>query len=90
MPGISIAVLINCNPGGLLKTLTLSNPMKQETKQYLLTVEVNIQALLLAYRGADTSIQIYDLPSIEEIIEFEMGWVSSSGLHVINIKEVKE
>ncbi len=64
--------------------------MKQETKQYLLTVEVNIQALLLAYRGADTSIQIYDLPSIEEIIEFEMGWVSSSGLHVINIKEVKE
>ena len=65
--------------------------MTQETtKKYLLTVEVNIPALLLAYRGADTSIQIYDLPSIEEIIEFEMGFVGASGIHVNQIEEIQE
>ena len=61
-----------------------------KTKKFTITVDVNIQALLLAYRGADTSIQIYDLPPVEEIIEFEMGFVSASGIHVEEVKEVSE
>ena len=66
--------------------------MRQEpknTKRYQLNVDVNIKALLLAYRGGDTSIKISDLPSIEEIIEFEMGFVSASGIHVKEVEEIK-
>ena len=50
--------------------------------------KVNIQSPLLAYRGADTPIQIYDPPPIEEIIEFEMGFVSASGIHVMDVKKL--
>ena len=54
-----------------------------------MTVDVNIKALLLAPIGADTSIKS-DLPPIEEIIEFEMSFVSASGIHVQEVKEVQE
>jgi len=59
----------------------------REFKRYQITVDVYVKALLLAYRGADTSLKISDLPDIEEIIEFEMGFVSASGIHVIEVKE---
>lgn len=59
----------------------------KNTKRFTLTVDVNTKALLLAYRGADTSIQVYDLLPIEEIIEFEMGFVSASGIHVREVRE---
>ena len=61
-----------------------------KTRKFTITVDVKVKALLLAYRGADTSIRVSDLPPIEEIIEFEMGFVSASGIHVIDIKEVEE
>lgn len=34
-----------------------------------------------------TSLKISDLPDIEEITEFEMGFVGASGIHVIEVKE---
>ena len=64
--------------------------MINKTKKFTITVDVNIQALLLAYRGGDTSIQVYDLPPIKEIIEFEMGFVSASGIHVEKVNEVEK
>ncbi len=60
------------------------------SKRYLLTVEVDLDALVAAYTGGDTSIQRYDLPAIDELILFECGWLSSSGIHVKQIKEVEE
>jgi hypothetical protein len=73
-------------------------PEPREFKRYQITVDVYVKALLLAYRGADTSLKISDLlltsskslPDIEEIIEFEMGFVSASGIHVIEVKESEE
>ena len=58
------------------------------SKRFTLTVDVNIKALLLAYKGADTSIKVSDLPPIEQIIEFEMGFVSASGIHIKEVREV--
>jgi hypothetical protein len=68
-------------------------PEPREFKRYQITVDVYVKALLLAYREADTSLKISDLlltsskslPGIEEIIEFEMGFVSASGIHVIDV-----
>lgn len=34
------------------------------------------------------TVSIYDLPPIEEIIEFEMGFVSASGIHVMEVRKV--
>ena len=72
--------------------------MKQETKKYLLTVEVDLDALIAAYvsdeegayTGGDDSIQLYDLPPIDEIILFECGWLSSSGIQVKQIEKVQQ
>ncbi len=62
----------------------------KNTKRYLLTVEVDIDALIAAYTGGDTSIQRYDLPATDELILFECGFISASGIHVKQIKEVEE
>ncbi len=61
------------------------------SKRYLLTVEVDLDALIAAYTDGDDSIQLYDLPSIKEIIEFEAnGWLSQSGIYVKEVKEIQE
>ncbi len=67
-------------------------------KTYKITVEVDTDALIAAYsdaegaayRDGDHSLQLYDLPPITEIIESEMGWVSSSGIYVKEVKEVQQ
>lgn len=67
----------------------MTNQAKR-TKKFTLMVEINMQALLLAYRCSDTSIGINDLPPLEKIIEFEMGFVSMNGIHVEKVEEIKE
>lgn len=67
--------------------------MKQEnstTKKYLLTVTVDEEQLIKSYTGDDETIQRYDLPPIYELILFECGLLSSSGLLVYKVEEVKE
>ncbi len=61
------------------------------SKRYLLTVEVDVDALVAAYTGGDTSIQLYDLPATDELILFECeGWLPTSGIHVVEIEEIQE
>lgn len=63
---------------------------QSNTKTFTLTIEVDVETLIASYTGEDDSIQLYDIPSIEEMIEFEMGWTSSSGIQVKEIEEIKE
>ena len=63
---------------------------QSNTKRYTLTVEVDIDALIAAYTGGDDSIQPYDLPATDELILFECGWLSFSGVQIKDIQEVEE
>lgn len=55
-------------------------------KRFRLTIEVEIDTLIASYTGDDKTIK--DLPSIEEIIEFSMGWTSPDGIQVKDITEI--
>lgn len=64
--------------------------LPSNTKRYTLTVEVDIDTLIAAYTGGDDSIQRYDLPATDELILFECGFLSASGIQVQQIEEVQE
>ena len=55
-------------------------------KRFSLTVNVDLDTLTRTYQGTDSS----DLPTVESIVEMEMGWVNQSGIHLVDINELKD
>ncbi len=60
------------------------------TKKYLLTITVDEDQLIRSYIGNDDSINREELPDTDELILFECGWLSSSGVQIKDIQEVEE
>ncbi len=52
-------------------------------KQYQVTIEVDEAQLKQIYLDQDKSLTEKDLPSTEEMIENELGWLIQSGIKVI-------
>ena len=63
---------------------------QKNTKKYLLTITVDEEQLIKSYTGNNESINREELPNTDELILFECGWLSSSGIHVKDIQEVEE
>lgn len=64
--------------------------MINNTKQYVITVQVDEKQLIQSYIGGDETIDITQLPSIDELLAFELNWCATSGITVVEIEEVEE
>ena len=60
------------------------------TKKYLLTITVDEEQLIKSYTGNDNTINRKDLPDTDALLAFELNWIASSGVQVVEIEEMEE